>query len=111
MFVVGYYLLLFLLSIVATLRYMLPNKKVDSRCAMVSVMIIINCFGRYLISISDTLEMAMFSNTLLYVGSLFSQLFMLLIVETICEFKVSKLLKGSMLLYNGIILTLVLTTK
>ena len=111
MLVTGYYLILFILSIIVILRYMICNQKVDSRCAMVGLMVVINCFGRYLLSISHTIEMAEFANMFLYVGSLYSQIFTLLIVEKFCDLKVSKIVKGAMLLYASIIMILVLTTK
>ncbi|MBE5934729.1 MAG: HD domain-containing protein [Lachnospiraceae bacterium] len=106
-----YYLLVTVIAFYVMLKFFLQNQKVDSRYAMLSFLIMVNCLGRFSLAISQTEEMALYSTKLMYIGSTYALLVTLSVVERLCQFKISKIVKASLLVFSSTIIGLVLTVE
>lgn len=107
--VTGFYFVVFLCSIIMLLRVLLGNKKVDSLVMLITILFVVNCLGRYLLASAPNLEMALFGNTVIYVGACYIPLSLVLILARLCNLKVPKALLFGMCAYSTLILGLVLT--
>ena len=71
--VTGFYFIVFALSLILMIRILTSNKKVDVLLAVSVILVTINCLGRYLLATAETLEVAIWANKVIYVGSLQSR--------------------------------------
>lgn len=107
--VTGFYFIVFVLSLILALKCLMQNKNMDTLFIMFFIAIIINCAGRYLLAISEGLEMAIWANKFLYVGGVYAPLLSVLVLARLCDIKIPRLLSGLMALYSTIVFGLVLT--
>ena len=103
------YLLTFLASVVMTGWFLLRNKKTDNLYVIFCLLVIINSLGRYLLSISDNLGMALTANKLIYVGGCYCPLFIVLALRQLCGIRISKVITGGMTLFSTVMMGFVLT--
>lgn len=103
------YLLTFLASVVMTGWFLLRNKKTDNLYVIFCLFVIINSLGRYLLSISDNLGMALTANKLIYVGGCYCPLFIVLALRQLCGIRISKVITGGMTLFSTVMMGFVLT--
>lgn len=87
-----FYFLTFVLSLVLTGSFLIRNKNVDTVFILFSILITINCGGRYLLAVSKSLEMAIWANKFLYVGGIYAPIFILLVLSRLCNIKISRVL-------------------
>ncbi len=90
MVVSAFYFFTFITSFIMTGINLFTNRKADSIFVLCGIAVTINCFGRYLLSTSDTLEMAIWSNKFLYLGACYAPLFLILVILQICGMKFPK---------------------
>lgn len=107
--VTGFYFIVFVLSLILALKCLMQNKNMDTLFIMFFIAIIINCAGRYLLAISEGLEMAIWANKFLYVGGVYAPLLSVLVLARLCDIKIPRLLSGLMALYSTIVFGLVMT--
>lgn len=103
------YLLTFAASVVMTGWFLLRNKKTDNLYVIFCILVIINSLGRYLLSISDNLGMALTANKLIYVGGCYCPLFIVLALRQLCDIRISKVITGGMTLFSTVMMGFVLT--
>ncbi len=103
------YLLTFLASVVMTGWFLLRNKKTDNLYVIFCLLVIINSLGRYLLSISDNLGVALTANKLIYVGGCYCPLFIVLALRQLCGIRISKVITGGMTLFSTVMMGFVLT--
>lgn len=103
------YLLTFVASVVMTGWFLLRNKKTDNLYVIFCLLVIINSLGRYLLSISDNLGMALTANKLIYVGGCYCPLFIVLALRQLCGIRISKVITGGMTLFSTVMMGFVLT--
>lgn len=103
------YLLTFLASVVMTGWFLLRNKKTDNLYVIFCLLVIINSLGRYLLSVSDNLGMALTANKLIYVGGCYCPLFIVLALRQLCGIRISKVITGGMTLFSTVMMGFVLT--
>ncbi len=103
------YLLTFIASVVMTGWFLLRNKKTDNLYVIFCLLVIINSLGRYLLSISDNLGMALTANKLIYVGGCYCPLFIVLALRQLCGIRISKVITGGMTLFSTVMMGFVLT--
>lgn len=103
------YLLTFVASVVMTGWFLLRNKKTDNLYVIFCILVIINSLGRYLLSISDNLGMALTANKLIYVGGCYCPLFIVLALRQLCGIRISKVITGGMTLFSTVMMGFVLT--
>ena len=103
------YLLTFIASVVMTGWFLLRNKKTDNLYVIFCLLVIINSLGRYLLSVSDNLWMALTANKLIYVGGCYCPLFIVLALRQLCGIRISKVITGGMTLFSTVMMGFVLT--
>ena len=89
--------------------FLLRNKKTDNLYVIFCLLVIINSLGRYLLSISDNLGMALTANKLIYVGGCYCPLFIVLALRQLCGIRISKVITGGMTLFSTVMMGFVLT--
>ena len=104
-----FYLIVFIASLVMTMRFTLRNKKANSVFIVFAMLVVLNNLGRYLISVAGTTEMAIWANKLMYVGGCFVPMLLLFTLADLCKIKISGLLKFFMLLFPAVVMAFVLT--
>lgn len=104
-----FYLLAFLLSAFLMLRVLIRNKRIDSQLIFLCFSVLINNFGRYLVSTSETLEMAICANKILYFGGCFAPMMFTLFICSLCKIKLPTFFKYIAMAIPSCIYALVLT--
>lgn len=89
--------------------FLARNKNVDSIFILFSLLVTINCFGRYMIATAETLEMAIWANKFLYIGGCYAPLLTVIVLAKLCNLKLSRLLITIMTVYSTLIICLVMT--
>lgn len=107
--VTWFYFAVFVLSLVMTGSFLYRNKKTDTVFILFSILVTINCLGRYMLAASQTLEMALWANKFLYVGGCFAPLLLTFIVARLCSIKIPKVLGVILTLYSTVVMALVMT--
>ena len=107
--VTWFYFAVFVLSLVMTGSFLYRNKKTDTVFILFSILVTINCLGRYMLAASQTLEMALWANKFLYVGGCFAPLLLTFIVARLCGIKIPKVLGVILTLYSTVVMALVMT--
>lgn len=107
--VTWFYLMVFVLSLVLLIRVLFTNKKVDTMLMLAVILVMLNCLGRYLVAATESLEVALLANKMLYAGACYVSPVLVLILAKLCGFKMPNILKAAMFLYSSIIMAAVLT--
>ena len=69
--VTWFYFIVFLLAMFMAASFLLQTKNADSTFILFSIMVVVNCLGRFMLATAQTLEMALRANKFLYVGGCF----------------------------------------
>ncbi|MBR4084074.1 MAG: hypothetical protein IKK33_07305 [Lachnospiraceae bacterium] len=104
-----FYLIVFLLSLYMFASFIINNKKIDSLLMLFALMVVINCAGYYFIYSSKTLELAIFSSKIVYVGGCFAPLFTVLLLCRLCNMKMPVPLIIFLTLFSSTVWAFVLT--
>lgn len=107
--VTGFYLIVFVLSMIMTGSFLIRNKKVDADFTLFSIFVTINCLGRYMLATAESLEMAIWANKFLYLGGVYAPLLTVLVLTRLCNLKIPRVLTIAMTLYSTIVMGLVMT--
>lgn len=99
----------FILSMFIVLRVLVRNKNIDSQLMFLCFAVLLNNFGRYLVSVSETLEMAICANKILYFGGCFAPMIFTLFICNLCKIKIPLFVKCIALAIPTFIYALVLT--
>ncbi len=109
MLIVALDLIAFIVSLVMVGSVIFRYKKVDSLFMLLGAAVIFNCLGRFLISISQTLEVAILANKLLYVGGCYIPPLLIMVLFKLCNLKLPRIAVIVMALYSSIVLCLAMT--
>ncbi|MGN0341930.1 MAG: HD-GYP domain-containing protein [Roseburia sp.] len=107
--VTWFYFIVFVLALIMAGSFMVRNKNVDTVFCLFSMLVMINCFGRYLLSTADSLEMAVWANKYLYVGGCYAPLMTVIVLARLCNKKMPRLLLAIMTGYATLVTGLVMT--
>lgn len=107
--VTGFYLMVLLIAVVMTAGILIKNRKVDNAFILFSVLLTINSFGYYMLSVSDTLETAIWANKIMYVGGCYLPFVVFLVVTRLCNIRVNNYFKYGLLGYATVVLGFVMT--
>ena len=88
---------------------LLRYKKVDSLIVALGISIILNCMGRFLISISQSLDVAVLANKIMYVGGCFTPPLLVMVMFKLCNLKLPRIATMIMMIYSSVVLGFVLT--
>ena len=91
------------LSLAAAIGYWFLIQKKDSWFLLLFSSVFVVNIGYLALSLSKTLEMALWANRLSYLGSVFLPLSMLMIILNTCKLKYSKRLPGALLIIGTVI--------
>lgn len=83
----------FLASLFLLFSLLLRNKRIDTMFAFFAISVCANSMGRYLICVSNDLEMAIWANRILYAGAIFCPLSLLFILAGLCGVRIPRPLK------------------
>lgn len=107
--VTWFYFIVFVLALIMTGSFLVRNKNVDTVFVLFSILVTINCYGRYKLASAECLEMAIWANKFLYVGGCYVPLLTVLVLSRLCNLKIPSFLVAIMTLYSTIVLGLVMT--
>lgn len=106
-----FYLVVFITSVVMNGYYMIRNRKIDSIFAVFGVAVTINAMGRYMLATATNTEMALFATKAMYLGGSYAPFIFLVTLSKLCNVKVSRVVKGTMVIYSTLIFGFVLTIE
>ena len=89
--------------------FLLQMKNADSTFVLFSILVVVNCLGRYMLAAAKTLEMAVWANKFLYVGGCFAPLLIVLVLAKVCNQTMPRWLVTILTAYSAFVLALVLT--
>lgn len=107
--VTWFYFIVFVLALVMTASFLLKSRNVDTMYIMFCILVTINCLGRYLLAASQSLEMAIWSNRVMYVGGCFAPLLAVFVLARLCGMKLPKWLVAFFAGYSTIVMGFVFT--
>ena len=107
--VAGFYFVVLLISVVMTGSILIRNRKVDNAFILFGFLLIANCAGQYMLAISETVEMAVWANKIMYVGGCYLPFVIFLVVTRLCNISVNRWFKFFLLGYATVVLALVMT--
>lgn len=107
--VTWFYFVVFVLSLILTCSILVRNKNVNTMFMLLCILVTINCMGRYMMAISESLEMAIWATKFLYVGGTYAPLLTVIVLSRLCDIKMPRVLVGIMALFSTTIMGLVLT--
>lgn len=109
MLVVGFDLIAFVVSLVMVGSVLVRYKKVDSLFLMFGTTVILNCLGRFLVSVSETLEVALLSNKIMYVGACYIPPLLVMLLFKLCNMRFPRIASVIMFIYSSIVMACVMT--
>lgn len=104
-----FYFVVFVLALVMTGSFLYKNKNINTVFILFSILVTINCLGRYMLATSQNLEMALWANKFLYVGGCYAPLLTVVVLAKLCNLKMSNMLFKIMTIYSTVVMCLVLT--
>ena len=107
--VTWFYFIVFLLALFMAASFLLQTKNADSTFILFSIMVVINCLGRYMLASAQTLEMALWANKFLYVGGCFAPLLILIVLARLCNQQIPRWLIAVLAAYSALVTGLVMT--
>lgn len=107
--VTWFYFIVFILALLMTGSFLVRNKNVDTVFILFSILVTINCMGRYMLAKAESLEMAIWANKFLYVGGCYAPLLTVLVLARLSNRKIPGILLTIMTLYSTVVMGLVLT--
>ena len=107
--VTWFYLSVLVIAVIMTGSILVKNRKVDNAFILFGVLLTVNCAGRYMMSVSETVEFAVWANKIMYVGGCYLPFVVFLIVTRLCNIRVNRYFKLFLLGYATVVLGLVMT--
>ena len=104
-----FYFIVFIFALVLTGSFLVRNKNVDSVFILFSILVTINCFGRYMLATAENLEMAIWANKYRYIGGAYAPRLTVVVLAKLCNVKLPRLLITIMTAYSTLIVLLVMT--
>ncbi len=109
MMVTAFYFTTFIIALIMFGVNIFRSKKADTRFVLVGLFVTLNCFGRYMLSVSNTVELAILSNKILYIGGCFITPTIIICITSLCGLKMHKFIKIFLVSFATIIYGFVLT--
>lgn len=107
--VTWFYLIVFLLALIMAGSFLLQTKNADSMFVLFSILVVVNCLGRYMLAAAQTLEMAIWANKFLYVGGCFAPLLIVIVLARLCNQRLPRWLFAGLTAYSALVTGLVMT--
>ena len=107
--IVSIYFLTFTASLAVLIALLLLHKRIITSIVTIAMMVTVSSFGRYLISVSRTLDLAFLGMMFLHLSACFCPLVLIKILAHFCEIKLPGLLIGGLTLLSTTEMLLPLT--
>lgn len=107
--VTWFYLVVLVISVIMTGSILVKNRKVDNAFILFGVLLTVNCGGQYILATSETVEIAVWANKIMYVGGSYLPFVVFLVVTRLCNIKVKPIFKWFLMGYATLVLALVMT--
>lgn len=107
--VTWFYFIVFLLALFMGASFLLQTKNADSMFVLFSILVVVNCLGRYMLAAAQTLEMAIWANKFLYVGGCFAPLLTVIVLARSCSQRIPRWLIVALTAYSALVTGLVMT--
>lgn len=107
--IVTLYFVTFLMSVVALISLLLRNKRVDSLFFMLGLFVSFNCLGRFLLSISTTMDMAIWATRILYIGAMYCPVALIMVLAQLCDLEMPKWVRLMLVTASSVVLGFVFT--
>lgn len=104
-----FYFITFAASTVMTGSFLYKNKRIDSGYMLLCIMIILNTFGRWLVSVSENLEQAIWANKILYVGGCYAPVLLIVMLSRLCDIRVPKIVMSFLTVFASAVMLLTMT--
>ncbi len=99
----------FIVSLIMVGSILVRYKKVDTLFLLLGVTIVLNCMGRFWITISQTVDTAILANKLMYVGGCYITPLLIMVLFRLCNLKLPRFVSVIMMSVSTILLFLVMT--
>ncbi len=106
--VTAFYFTTFIIALIMFGVNIFRSKKADTRFVLVGLLVTLNCFGRYMLSISNTVELAILSTKIMYIGACFITPTILICVTSLCGIKIHKFIPPFLVSFASVIYGFVL---
>lgn len=103
------YFLTFAASILMMASFLIRNSKIDTEYVLFGLTIVITAMGRWFISASDTLGQAIFGNKILYLGTCFVPLTMIMLLARFSKIHIPKVVVTLLTIYSAVVYAAVMT--
>lgn len=107
--VVGFYFLVFVLSVIMLIMFIVNNKYVNSLYLLFSIIFAIGNLGRFILATSSGLETAIFANKLVYLGGCFMPFIVFLVVAELSDFKLPRIERIILLMCSTVMMAFAMT--
>lgn len=109
--IANFYFIVFLISILLTVHILVKNRKIDNIFILFCFLLNLNIGGQYLISVSKSVEMAVWANKIMYIGGCYLPYVIFLFVTRLSNIKINKILNAILILYATTILFFVVSVE
>ena len=104
-----FYFIVFVASLIMIGNFLRRNKRIDTLYMLFSILVSINALGRWLVSISQTVEQAIWATKIMYVGACYIMLALIIILARLCEIKIPTAITVILSIYATFVFGLVIT--
>ena len=104
-----FYLIVFFISVILTVDILVKNRKIDNIFILFSFLLNLNLAGQYLIAVSQSVEMAVWANKIMYIGGCYLPYVIFLFVTRLSNIKINKIINAILLLYATVVLFFVMS--
>lgn len=87
------YALTFLASFLALTLFLIRNKKSDSQFIGIGLLVCLNSLGKFIVSVSTTLDMAVWATVVMNIGNVFGPVMLIFIIQKLCGRKMPSYVK------------------
>ena len=103
------YFITFAASVIMIGSFLFKNSRIDTGYVMFGLMIVISSLGRWIISVSDTLSLALLGTKIMYTGSCYVSLLMIMLIARFSHIHIPRIITTLLAIYSTVVLGFVMT--
>ena len=107
--VIKLYLCTFLAAFALLISLLVFHRRITTGSVLFCLLVIVNSFGRYLVSVSTTYEMARLGNLMIYVGACFCPFMVVRMLVRLSDVKMPRWLTAVLFCWSCLVMALVVT--
>lgn len=94
------YFITFIAAFYACCSFLIKNKKISSQFILIGILVCIHSLGKLTISLSNSLEMAIWAARFMNLGSVFCPVMLIIIIKNLCGQKLSKFIEYPFIIFS-----------